>query len=138
MLEALVGFVGTIVAALIGGFVALRSRGPRFVKPELVDVSFTSGLAHEGNGTAPVPVSMRDDTDGTVILDVKLRNPGAQPIFVVRAVLEIVEAHTVPAQVHQNSITTSRAPRWSPAYTMSSCRFPTVLGRCLLPMTFHR
>ena len=97
MVQAIVGVLGTLIAALIGAAVALRTRGPRFVKPELVDVSFTRSIDVDPAADS-VAVSLRSDPKGQIpVLDVKLRNPGEQPIFVIRALLEIIDAQVLPA-----------------------------------------
>lgn len=96
MLEAILGVLGTVAAAIIGGVVALRTRGPRFEKPELVDVAFSRTTGQETPATGDVAVSRLTDRLNQCVLDVKLRNPGEQPIFVVRATLEITDTRTLP------------------------------------------
>ncbi|NIJ14291.1 hypothetical protein FHU38_004635 [Saccharomonospora amisosensis] len=96
MLEAILGVAGTIVAAVIGGFVVIRTRGPRFVKPELVDVAFAPSSVADTAATDEVEVRGETPGHGYCVLDVKLRNPGEQPVFVVRAALEILNARVVP------------------------------------------
>lgn len=96
MLEAILGVAGTIVAAVIGGFVVIRTRGPRFVKPELVDVAFAPAARVDTAATDDVDVAASTPDHGYCVLDVKLRNPGEQPVFVVRAALEILDALVIP------------------------------------------
>lgn len=77
MLTTLVGLIGGIGAALIGAWAVLRARQPQKSRVELVDVSL------------PPPDPAKDVLDDLPVLDVKVRNTGAQP-----AVLKRVAVHT--------------------------------------------
>lgn len=95
MFEVVVGTVGGLIAALIGALVALRTHKPSLAKLELVDVTLTRDLEIDSSKTGgELAVSVRSDLTNTI--DVKLRNPGAQPIFVKRAHLEIVDIQRLP------------------------------------------
>jgi hypothetical protein len=92
MVDVIVG----LAAAAIGAWVVLRARTPAEARLELVDLTFARDTPVDPAQEDPDVVRLRTEPatgflarpHRVPVLDIKLRNPGGQPAFVKRALLD--------------------------------------------------